>query len=107
MNRNSKPQQQPLQRINIDAENQGKKALSANAYAENFKNRNALEAKLQNTSGSSNENVNVRLGSVPEPKKLSTQTGGLYSNYFDNIASQINPQRAPMTVEEMLKMKKE
>ena len=74
--------------------------------SESFKNRSVLEAKLQNTSGYNNENSNTRLGGFPETKKPSAQSGGLYSTYFDNIASQINPQRAPMTVEEMLKMKR-
>ena len=95
--------------MNLETENQGKKAQSVIGGSESFKNRNVLETKLQNTtSGFNNENNNLRLGGMPEPKKLAAQTGGggLYSTYFDNIASQINPQRAPMTVEEMLKMKR-
>ena len=82
-------------------ENHGKKLASGNIQ-DTLKNRNVLESRLQNTEGANHDGTRTN----GQDKRQQANAGGLYSSYFENMVSQINPQRTPMTVEEMLKMKR-
>lgn len=46
------------------------------------------------------------MAGMNDSKRPNSQASGLYTAYFEGKPSQVGSQRTPMTVEEMLKMKR-